>query len=72
LAKKAVARFRMSRSCRRMAFSRRSRFNPSAASSVRPLSGESISRSRRRPIYRGLSGISCVDGRLNITPPWPG
>jgi putative transposase len=22
-------------------------------------------------ILMGLSGISCVDGRLNITPPWP-
>jgi hypothetical protein len=21
--------------------------------------------------YEGLSGISCVGGRLNITPPWP-
>jgi hypothetical protein len=21
---------------------------------------------------RGLSGISCAGGRLNITPPWPG
>jgi hypothetical protein len=22
--------------------------------------------------FGGLSGISCVGGRLNITPPWPG
>jgi hypothetical protein len=52
LTKKAVARLRMSRSCRRTSFSRRSRFNSAATSSEPGLGGSSINRSRLRPIQR--------------------
>jgi len=51
-AKKAVARFSMSRSCRRISFSRRSRFNSAAISACGAWSGITVSRSRRRPIHR--------------------
>src|SRR5215213_8278977 len=50
LAKKAVAFFRISRSWRRISFSRRSRFSSAAMSSWRSSGGSSISRSRRRSI----------------------
>src|SRR5918995_6477496 len=50
LAKKAVARFRISRSWRSTSFSRRSRFSSAAMSSWRPSGGCSIGRSRRRSI----------------------
>src|ERR1700680_1861565 len=50
-AKKAVAFFRMSRSCRRISFSRRSRFS-SAATSLAAADGATARRSRLRPIQR--------------------
>src|SRR5215210_3920156 len=50
LAKKAVARFRISRSWRSTSFSRRSRFNSAAMSSWRSAGGSSLSRSRRPSI----------------------
>src|SRR4051812_47580909 len=50
LAKKAVARFRISRSWRSTSFSRRSRFSSAAMSSWRSGGGSSISRSRRPSI----------------------
>jgi hypothetical protein len=49
-AKKAVARFRMSRSCRRISFSRRSRFSSGAMSGKADPPGVSTARSRLRPI----------------------
>src|ERR1700704_5059638 len=50
-AKKAVAFFRMSRSCRRISFSRRSRFS-SAVISLVAADGSTARRSRLRPIQR--------------------
>src|SRR6186997_185639 len=50
-AKKAVAFFRMSRSCRRISFSRRSRFS-SAVTSLSAAAGSTAPRSRFRPIQR--------------------
>src|SRR5260221_12235476 len=50
-AKKAVAFFRMSRSCRRISFSRRSRFS-SAVTSLSAATGSTACRSRLRPIQR--------------------
>src|SRR3979490_1708220 len=50
-AKKAVAFFRMSRSCRRISFSRRSRFSSAVISPV-PADGSPARRSRLRPIQR--------------------
>ncbi len=52
LAKKAVARFRMSRSWRRISFSRRSRFNSAARSGGADPTGASAARSLLRPIQR--------------------
>src|ERR671911_914744 len=52
LAKKAVARLRMSRSWRRISFSRRSRFNSATVSSSPAAGGWSIWRSRLRLIQR--------------------
>src|SRR4051795_13744658 len=49
--KKAVAFFRMSRSCRRISFSRRSRFS-SAVTSLATPDGSTACRSRLRPIQR--------------------
>src|SRR5712672_1596640 len=49
--KKAVAFFRMSRSCRRISFSRRSRFS-SAVTSLATPDGSIACRSRLRPIQR--------------------
>src|SRR3954454_22976979 len=50
-AKKAVAFFRMSRSCRRISFSRRSRFS-SAATSLSAVAGSTARPSRLQPIQR--------------------
>src|SRR4051812_24033684 len=50
-AKKAVAFFRMSRSCRRISFSRRSRFS-SAVTSLSAAAGSTARRSRLRPTHR--------------------
>src|ERR1044071_4440628 len=50
-AKKAVAFFRMSRSCRRISFSRRSRFS-SAVTSLSAAAGSPARPSRLRPIQR--------------------
>ena len=52
LAKKVAARFRISRSCRRISFSRRRRFSSAATSSEPAGAGSSINRSRLRPIQR--------------------
>src|SRR5665647_2865360 len=53
LAKKVAARFKISRSWRRISFSRRSRFNSEATSSTPAgMAGASIIRSRLRPIQR--------------------
>src|SRR3954453_8483039 len=49
--KKAVAFFRMSRSCRRISFSRRSRFS-SAVTSLAAADGSTACRSRLRPTQR--------------------
>src|SRR3954454_1405648 len=49
--KKAVAFFRMSRSCRRISFSRRTRFS-SAVTSLSAATGSTAPRSRLRPIQR--------------------
>src|SRR6478609_1834996 len=49
--KKAVAFFRMSRSCRRISFSRRSRFS-SAVTSLCAAAGSTAPRSRLRPVQR--------------------
>src|SRR4051812_25627764 len=50
-AKKAVAFFRISRSCRRISFSRRSRFS-STVTSLSAAAGSTARRSRLRPIQR--------------------
>src|SRR6202453_4276326 len=52
LAKKVAALFRISRSCRKISFSRRNRFNSAAISSCRSGGGASRSRSRRLSIHR--------------------
>src|SRR5882757_3450904 len=69
LAKKVAALFRISRSCRKISFSRRNRFSSAARSSCRSGGGASISCSRRlssqrrsveRPTPRSLAISLCV------------
>src|SRR5258708_19258691 len=69
LAKKVAALFRISRSCRKISFSRRNRFSSAARSSCRSGGGASISCSRRlssqrrsveRPTPRPLAISLCV------------
>src|SRR5882757_364759 len=69
LAKKVAALFRISRSCRKISFSRRNRFSSAARSSCRSGGGASISCSRRlssqrrsveRPTPRSLAISICV------------
>src|SRR5580693_4909820 len=69
LAKKVAALFRLSRSCRKISFSRRNRFSSAARSSCRSGGGASISCSRRlssqrrsveRPTPRSLAISLCV------------
>src|SRR5580704_14224107 len=68
LAKKAVAFFRMSRSCRRISFCRRSRFSSAVMSSDRAFSGAPISRSRFRAIQipsASSSSSPFIQGKLS-------
>src|SRR5271169_6318554 len=69
LAKKVAALFRISRSCRKISFSRRNRFSSAARSSCRSGGGASISCSRRlssqrrsveRPTPRSMAISLCV------------
>src|SRR5271169_830303 len=69
LAKKVAALFRISRSCRKISFSRRNRFSSAARSSCRSGGGASISCSRRlssqrrsveRPTPRSIAISLCV------------